>query len=326
MVRIRVSAILDEPVIEEVRRLIDEVTRLEGHAPVGEHKYAHLAAGARDWTGVLAHDGDELVGYVHIRWNAAGSTPRAAAEAVVRPDRPDCEELALRLLDTTRTLVARTGGGALYLWVHRVDDPHTTLAARAGFTIQRELLLMSRPLPDRPEVPAPPDGVALRPYRPGDDDAELLRVNNAAFADHPEQGGWDQATLEGRRRQPWFCADGVILAWSDDRLLGFHWTKWHGHDADEVPGAAHDPVGEVYILAVDPAAQRGGLGRLLLAAGLAHLHDRGCRQAILYVDAAHDRPLALYRSAGFATVSREVCYEEDVPAAAAAPLDLLRPA
>lgn len=325
MVRIQVSATLDEPVLDQVRELLDDVTVLEGHRPVGEHKYAHLAAGADDWTGALAFDGDALVGYAHIRWNEPGARPRAAAEVVVRPDREDCEQLALRLLDTTRSLVARTGGGLLYLWVRRVTDARTTLAARAGFAVQRELLLMTRPLPDRPEVPPPPEGVVLRAYQPGQDDDELLRVNNAAFAGHPEQGGWDHAALRERRALDWFSAEGLIMAWRADRLLGFHWTKWHGHDADEVPGA-HEPVGEVYVLAVDPRAQGLGLGRTLLAAGLAHLHDRGCRQAILYVDAAEDGPVALYRSAGFTTDHMEVCYEEHLPAATARPDDLLRPA
>jgi len=325
MVLIRVAATLDEAVLADVRRLLDEVTRLDGHPPVGEHKYAHLVAGARDWTGVLAHDDDVLVGYAHIRWNTTGSRPRAAAEVVVRPDREDCESLALRLLDATRALVARTGGGLLYLWVRRVEDASTTLAARAGFSVQRELLLMTRHLAERPAAPSPPEGVTLRAYRPGEDDAELLRVNNAAFAGHPEQGGWDEAALAERRRLPWFSPEGVILAWRGDTLLGFHWTKWHGHDSDEIPDA-HEPVGEVYILAVDPQAQRLGLGRTLLAAGLAHLYDRGCRQVILYVDAAHHGPVALYRSAGFTTASKEVCYEEDIAPAGVTADDLLRPA
>lgn len=325
MVRIQISAQLDEPVIEQVRALLDDVTRLDGHPPVGEHKYAHLAAGARDWTGALAYDGTDLVGYAHIRWNTPGAPPRAAAEVVVRPDRDDHEELALRLLDTTRTLVSCTGGGLLYLWVRRVDDARATLAARAGFTVQRELLLMTRALPDRPPVPPPPEGVTLRTYRPGHDDDELLRVNNAAFDGHPEQGDWDRAALAERRALDWFSADGLITAWRGSTLLGFHWTKWHGHDADEMPNA-HEPVGEVYVLAVDPAAQGLGLGRTLLAAGLAHLHGRGCRQAILYVDAAHHGPVALYQSEGFATDHTEVCYEEQLAASTAVPEDLLRPA
>lgn len=325
MTRIEIRADLDERILSAVCRLLDEVTDLEGHRPVGEHKYAHLTSGARDWTGVLAYDDESLAGYAHVRWNAAGERPRAAVEVVVRPDHPDHDRLALRLLDETRALLARTGGGVMYLWVHRVEDPHDTLAARAGFQIQRQLAFMTRSLPERPAVPTPPEGVVLRTYEPEEDDEQLLRVNNAAFQGHPEQGDWDADTLAGRRRLPWFDPTGVIMAWRGEELVGFHWTKWHGHDADEVVGA-HEPVGEVYVLAVAPATQGMGLGRILLAAGLAHLHDRGCRQAILYVDADDDGPVGLYESVGFSCAYHEVCYEDYAAPAAASAEDLLRPA
>jgi len=60
-----------------------------------------------------------------------------------------------------------------------------------------------------------------------------------------------------------------------------------------------DGVGEVYNLAVDPAAQGRGLGPLLLDAGLAHLFATGMRDVVLWVDATNTRALALYRSRGF---------------------------
>lgn len=323
MSRIEVHATLDERLLHDVCSLLDDATALAGHPPVGEHKYAHLTSGARDWTGVVAYDGDELAGYAHVRWNAAGTRPRAATEVVVRPDRPDPESLAVELLDETRALLARTGGGLLYLWVHRVVDPADTLAARTGFRVQRELLFMSRPLREPPAPLAAPEGVTVRTYRPGKDEAALLAVNNAAFEGHPEQGDWDEATLRARQELSWFDPEGLLCAWQDGRMLGFHWTKWHGHEPTE---AAHEPVGEVYVLAVAPEAQGLGLGRMLLREGLQHLHERGCRTAILYVDASSAGPVALYESEGFAAAYKEVCYEQFVPAAAAAGDDLLRPA
>jgi mycothiol synthase len=151
----------------------------------------------------------------------------------------------------------------------------------------------------------------VRAYRPGADDAALLAVNNAAFAGHPENGDWDAAELAERTSRDWFDPAGLLLAWRGEELLGFHWTKWHSHDSDETP--AHEPVGEVYVLGVAPAAQGLGLGRVLLTAGLRHLHDRGCRLAMLYVDRANPSAVGLYESEGFETEYREVCYSDLVP-------------
>ena len=310
--RIELTTRLDQACLDEIVDLIETTAKIEGHRPVGEHKYAHLAVGATGWTGVLARDdGGTLVGYAHTRWNEPDADPRVAIEVVVHPDHRYEGRVASALLDEARAVVARAGGGTVWLWVHRVDDPRKTLAAELGFAVQRELAFMTRRLDDAVEPVALPPGVELRPYRPGIDDDELLRVNNAAFAGHPENGDWDAGELAGRRALPWFVADDALLAWRGNTLLGFHWTKWHGHDSEEVP--AHEPVGEVYILAVDPAAQGTGLGRGLLAAGLEHLAGRGCTIAVLYVDRASAGALRLYERAGFTVEYHEVCYEQSVP-------------
>ena len=323
MIRLELRNDLDQRVLDEIRELIEAATAIEGHRPVGEHKYSHLAVGATHWVGVMAYDDDRLVGYAHTRWNSAGTTPRMAVEVVVHPDfyRGD---VARQLLEETRGVLGRSGGGVFFLWVHRVENPHDTLAARLGFEIQRELAFMVRPLSEAPPDPKIPAGVEFRAYRSDVDDDEFLRVNNAAFEGHPENGGWSADDLAQRRRLDWFDPAGLIMAWNGDRCVGFHWTKWHSHDSDEVP--AHEPVGEVYVLGVDPQAQGTGLGRALLNAGLAHLFERGCRQSILYVDCANTGAVALYESEGFVTQYREVCYQDYVaPLVAHVDSGVLRP-
>lgn len=324
MPRIETHAVLDEATLRDILELIDEVSRIDGHRPVGEHKYSHLAVGARGWVGVLAYEGDMLVGYAHTRWGSPTDRPRMAVEVVVHPKWQD-GGVARRLLDETRAVLINAGGGLLYLWVHRVEDPSTTLAARMGFAVQRELAFMTRDLHERVDVSTPPEGVEIRPYRRGDDDEAFLRVNNAAFEGHPENGGWDADEFARRRSFDWFDPGDLLMAWRGDELLGFHWTKWHGHDSDEVP--AHEPVGEVYVLAVAPEAQGMGLGKMLLEAGLAHLHDLGVRIAVLYVDCASTAAVRLYERAGFAVQYHEVCYEEWIdPSAHQSAIDLRRPA
>jgi mycothiol synthase len=313
MYRIELRTVLDAGVLGEILELIEAATAIEGHRPVGEHKYSHLRVGATGWVGVLAYDGQRLVGYAHTRWNAETGPepprPRMAVEVVVHPEHYDTG-VARQLLLQARSVLARAGGGLLYLWVHRVEDAQTTLARRLGFGVQRELAFMTRDLHAPPDEPVLPAGVVLRGYRPDRDDDEFLRVNNAAFEGHPENGGWDRAELTDRRTRDWFDADGLLMAFEGERCVGFHWTKWHGHDSDEVP--AHEPVGEVYVLAVDPAAQGLGLGRVLLDAGLRHLHARGCRLAVLYVDTASSDAVQLYERNGFALAYLDVCYEDFV--------------
>ncbi len=162
----------------------------------------------------------------------------------------------------------------------------------------RELWQLRRPLADLEDVPVPPD-TRLRAFRPGADEDAWLAVNAAAFASHPEQGRWQRADVEAREREPWFDPAGLLLAEDvpTGELLGSHWTKRHP-----------DGVGEVYVLAVAPAAQGRRLGAALLAAGLRHLRDAGCREVLLYVDGDNRRALALYERAGFARYDLDVQY------------------
>lgn len=294
----------------EIRALVESAGGRDGAEALGEAKRAQLESGAADggrhWSGVLAYDEGEgaLVGYAHLRWDrAVPDGVEATAEVVVGPGVADRAAVARAVLDEARDLVAEAGGGRLSVWSHGVRDVLRTLPAAAGFEVDRVLAVMERPLADAPDVDPPPEGVSLRPYRAGKDDEELLRVNNEAFASHPEQGGWDRSTLEARRHWSWFDPEGLILAWRGERLLGFHWTKVH-------PG--EPAIGEVYVLGVAPEGQGLGLGRVLLQAGLAHLRQRGCREVILYVDTANAGAVALYEAAGFDTRHLEVCYASGV--------------
>jgi mycothiol synthase len=107
----------------------------------------------------------------------------------------------------------------------------------------------------------------------------------------------DAANLAERMAEPWFDPAGLLVADTGDGLLGFHWTKQHSAD-----------LGEVYVVAVDPAAQGRGLGRALTAAGLAHLASLGVRRIILYVESDNDPAVATYSHLGFAHTQTHVQY------------------
>jgi mycothiol synthase len=194
------------------------------------------------------------------------------------------------------------GGSGTRIWAHGNLEPARAAAKSLGVEAVRELLQMRRPLTNLP-TPTTPDGVRIDTYRGPDDDAELLRVNNAAFSWHPEQGGWTEADIAERRDEPWFEPEGLFLAFDEQsgELLGFHWTKVH-----------NDGLGEVYVVGVDPVAQGRGIGASLTLIGLHHLAERlsGNSQSavMLYVEADNSAAVNTYRRLGFEVFGIDVAY------------------
>jgi mycothiol synthase len=177
----------------------------------------------------------------------------------------------------------------------------------------RVLLQMRRPLGDDGSTRTAelPEGVHVAAFRPGRDEQAWLRVNARAFATHPEQGRWTEQDLRLREAEPWFDPAGFLLAWRGDpdaggTLLGSHWTKVH-----PAGDAGPDPVGEVYVLGVDPDAQGLRLGRALTDLGLAHLRSRGLDQVLLYVEEDNQRAVRLYEGTGFTRWSADVVWRRD---------------
>ena len=192
---------------------------------------------------LLAIDGDTIVGYLDLA--PATDDDPAMAELVVHP------QSRRRGIGSAMARAALAEGGTgTRIWAHGNLEPARATAKAVGLEAARELLQMRRPLTDLPPVTIPA-GVRIDTYRGTDDDAELLRVNNAAFAWHPEQGGWTEADIAERRAEPWFDPDGLFMAFDEQsgQLLGFHWTKVH-----------NEGLGEVYVVGVDPAAQGRGIG------------------------------------------------------------------
>ena len=204
-----------------------------------------------------------------------------------------------------RAAIERSGPRVRF-WAHGTGPGARAVADVCGLRAARELIQMRRLLQDLPE-PVVPVGVSVRAYRGPRDNPELLRVNNAAFDWHPEQGGWADADIAERIGEPWFDPSGLFLACDDatGALLGFHWTKVH---ADDVDG----PVGEVYVVGVDPAAQGRGLGRALTLVGLDHLANRLAHvpepAVMLYVEADNVAAIRTYQGIGFTVARVDTAY------------------
>jgi mycothiol synthase len=311
----------------QVRELVAEATEFDGVAPVGEQVLRELGHERTEHL-LVAYPGrdDGVAGYLNLsNLSSPGDADAAMAELVVHP-RARRGGIGAVL---ARAVLAKTAGHNRF-WAHGTLPPAQATASALGLVPVRELVQMRRSLRNVPE-PRIPDGVRIRTYAGTTDDAELLRVNNAAFAYHPEQGGWTAAQLEERRSEPWFDPAGLFLAFDagprgdrkhagagrsgsplikpsgqEDRLLGFHWTKVHPDQA---------ALGEVYVLGVDPSAQGRGLGQVLTAVGIAWLAERlagpnapGEPTVLLYVESDNVAAARTYQRLGFTTYSVDTAY------------------
>lgn len=185
-------------------------------------------------------------------------------------------------------------------WSHADHPAAAKLAADFAVPRVRELVVMSRTATAPLTSVQTPAGITLREFQSGDE-AQLVRVNSAAFVHHAEQGNLTLADFHDRSNEPWFDPLGLFVAIdADGSVVGFHWTKVH-HDAN----AAY---GEVYVVAVAPSAAGRGIGAALTHAGLDYLGRAGVDEVILYVERDNAPALAVYRRQGFAEQRVEAQY------------------
>lgn len=277
----------------QIRDVIAAARSIDGVAPVGDQVLREL--GQDRTRHLLAVEDAEIRGYLNLV-PPADDTP-AMAEVVVHP--------GARRRGIGATMIGtalREAGPGARIWAHGNLEPARATASALGLEVVRELLQMKRPLAGLPPTPVA-EGIRMTTYSGPQDDAELLRVNNAAFSWHPEQGGWTEADLAERRSEPWFDPAGLFLAYDEQTgaLLGFHWTKEHSAS-----------LGEVYVVGVDPAAQGRGLGAALTMVGLEHLAARlsAAEDAavMLYVESDNAAAVKTYRRLGFEVFTVDAAY------------------
>ncbi|MEX2658424.1 MAG: mycothiol synthase [Acidimicrobiales bacterium] len=299
MRRLEIKRQLDAGDLEAVSELLDLAEAADGHPPVDEHRWLDMAEGGREaFAALVAWEPghDHPVAYAQV---SRGQNSWALDLVIDPHHRYDALAIGPEMLHAALDVVKGEGGGHVHWWVHQPAAAHDALADAVGLDRGRELLQLRRPLPL--DIPAP--DLPLRPFVPGQDEQAWLDVNNRAFAWHPEQGGWDLEALERREAEPWFDPAGFLLHERDGRLAGFCWTKVHAHH--------EPPLGEIYVIAVDPDHQGLGLGRDLVVAGLTWLADQDLRQGMLYVDATNTPAVGLYERLGFTTDHVDRAYVGD---------------
>jgi mycothiol synthase len=273
--------------VVDVQQSLDDVARTEvealvaphgGERSLSDHLWLDLRAGGRPgFVAALGRAGGVLVAYAQLSATADGLLLGAATSPA---------DNVSALVAVADAALGAVRGEHVEWWVSGPSAAIADLALLHGLHPGRRLLQMRCELTDLPSVT-----IETRPFRPGADEAAWLAVNNAAFAGHPEQGGWDLDAVLLREHEPWFEPEGFRVHEIDGRMVGFCWTKVH----DELS----PPAGEIYVIAVDPAFHGSGLGHQLTLAGLRHLANRGLSVGMLYVDAANTAAVDLYRRLGF---------------------------
>jgi mycothiol synthase len=286
---------------------IDQVTRLlaaaghDGRRAFRERDWAGAArARSADFWAVIARGKTRAVpvGYAEVlrerdAWSVEYAVDRSAAGAA---------EIGPALLRQALATVAEEGGGRVQVWRSSPTAESDADARSVGLDRTRDVLQLRCALPVDQAW-----SLAVRPFVVGRDEDAWLEVNNRAFEWHPEQSGWDRATIAAHEREPWFDPAGFLLHEEDGRLAGFCWTKIHA--------AEQPPMGEIYVIAVDPEFGGRGLGRQLTLAGLDHLARAGLGVGMLYVESDNQPARALYDRIGFTIDHIDRAYTGDIPPA-----------
>ncbi|MCU0277691.1 MAG: mycothiol synthase [Candidatus Nanopelagicales bacterium] len=293
MTHLQWTAALTAAQIADVDALLQRVSDADGVSSLSEHTYLHLLAGGSPGMtqGLLTDDSGAIIGYAGV---IDGQPP--VAEFLVDPAARGAG-YGRQLLDA----VVEVAGPQVRVWAHGQLPAARELAQSGGFEPVRSLCRYTRSLTGITEVELPP-GVEVRTFT-HDDATAWLELNAEAFVDLPDQGSWTRADLEERLSQPWFDADGFLLAFDEQGLAGFHWTKVHGGS-----GHAHERIGEVYVLGVATRARGTGLGKALTHAGLRYLAHLGLSTVMLYVDTSNQPAVKMYEQLGFRCADCDVQY------------------
>jgi len=209
-------------------------------------------------------------------------------------------ELAERRAAEIFQAASPSDDGSLGTWAHDADESRRRLFEERGFRHIRTFLRLGRDLGPAVEDPAWPDGIAVRGFRAGRDEAAVHAAGEEAFRDHfrPEEMDLDE----------W-----VEFRFSSDELdLGLWWVAW---DGDQVAGSliARETSlgGYVDELFVRRPWRGRGLGRALLLHACGELRGRG--RPIVYLGVDSDNPtgaMHLYESTGFRPLRRPLLFFE----------------
>ncbi|MFV2038770.1 MAG: mycothiol synthase [Acidimicrobiales bacterium] len=224
-----------------------------------------------------------------------------AVSLSVSPDHPRATLAADLSASISKVPALLDGTRSVQVWLEGVREGDDDLVSHEVLPY-RNLLHMRRSLP------AGPSGITTRGFDVACDADNLISVNNRAFYWHPEQSGYTRARLDTAMTQRWFDPDGLRVLELEGRMAGFCWAKIH---------VDHDPpLGEIYVIALDPDFQGRGLGGPMTLAGLEWLSAQRVTVSGLYVESDNHAAIRTYHRLGFTVHSTNRAYAATGPAMA----------
>lgn len=284
-----------------IAELCNDLTRdLYGDGDADERAVAHWFQYPNLAMFLADRDG-RTVGYVDVNRESTGE--HVAIDLRVHPGSRGTGVAEALLAHAEDWAHEHAEPGALArAYVPERDSEARELLARRGYEIIRHSLTMEIELPEQPESPEWPGGVAVRAFDRERDEETVHECVEETFSDH-----WDyrptpieewRAFAFDERHDPtlWWLAE------EDRQLAGICLNAWH---------FSGDPTfGWVGTLGVRRPWRRRGLGLALLLQSFADFKRRGATRVGLGVDAENlTGAVRLYERAGMRAVRRYDTYE-----------------
>ena len=245
----------------------------------------------------IAEVGDEAAGMARISHEP--SISRAVADLAVLP-RHRKRGVGRQLLDRAIERVRELGASVLHIQVPVLSRGGRFLLEDSEFHAARRYWRLATDV-DGVAVQPLPYGYSMRPFTLDADERALTELQNAAFS---ESWGFAPNTVEEIaarvRLRPWE-SDGIIILEADGKPCGYNWTQR--------AKLRDTPTGYIGMTGVHPDQRGRGLGRIIVAAGMAYLETKGARTVRLEVDHSNKPARELYLSLGFDLVDEAVWYE-----------------
>ena len=288
----------------QVLSLIKAAQDFDNSPAIAEHVLLHLRHGGDKADSHLVIQKDnQVIGYAHLDKTDQVAGP--SVELVIHPEHRG-SGIGSELLKAAIEVC----GNAIRLWSHGDLPGARALAQSNNFIKVRTVIQMSKVLTEVSPINC---DYEIRSFLPDLDNKAWLVLNNLAFANHPEQGNWSKEDLLIRLNEDWFDEKGFFVAQEGAELIGFCWTKIHGgHShthATDSDHHDHDPIGEIYVMAVSKEYEGRSIGKALTITGLNYLKYQGLSSAMLYVDEENKKAVNLYKSLGFVESGKDVMYK-----------------